>query len=299
METGPQGRWRTAEDSLEERAVGIVLEGNCRSRCWLARREPCRCTCQGRNHGAMQPGSRKLQGTEEGHDLQTIMSFGIITEPAPGATDAKKEEGEMTETTRSKAQWALEIQDKSGEAAMLAYVIRNRASAERQTMLQWEEKFYTLDDGTAVAVTLDGSSYRFYLSDGIQMRPIQGGGLPMPPHPGRNEPLLDWPSADSLSRQVARVLEEQEARKILGEENAEHVDEPLMDEYRRLSAVPDLQDIVRDFIRNRWKSNEDLLDALDEAEREGALRIIQEMDDSKLQALRETAHGLVAEEMGG
>ena len=40
---------------------GIVMEGNCNRRCWLAHGNVCRCSCGGENHSAMRPGSLDLK----------------------------------------------------------------------------------------------------------------------------------------------------------------------------------------------------------------------------------------------
>ena len=46
-----------AGEMNQEGIGGIVMEGNCNRRRWLAHGNICRCSCRGENHSAMQPGS--------------------------------------------------------------------------------------------------------------------------------------------------------------------------------------------------------------------------------------------------
>ena len=71
--------------------LGIALQENCTSRCWFAHREPCRCPCGGQNHGAMQPGSTKLTGPNQGSQLQTIMGMGDLLETPPEALQEQQQ----------------------------------------------------------------------------------------------------------------------------------------------------------------------------------------------------------------
>lgn len=64
-----------ATENADPGVVGIELHENCTSRCWTARREPCRCACGGRNHGAMQPGSGKLVSPGGCAQVQTVMAI--------------------------------------------------------------------------------------------------------------------------------------------------------------------------------------------------------------------------------
>ena len=63
-----------AGEMNQEGIQGIVMEGNCNRRCWLAHGNICRCSCRGENHSAMRPGSLRLRSTSEGRELQTIMA---------------------------------------------------------------------------------------------------------------------------------------------------------------------------------------------------------------------------------
>ena len=58
----------------EEGVRGIVMEGNCNRRCWLAHGNVCRCSCGGENHSAMRTSSVGLRSPSEGRELQTIMA---------------------------------------------------------------------------------------------------------------------------------------------------------------------------------------------------------------------------------
>ena len=46
-----------AGEMNQEGIRGIVMEGNCNRRRWLAHGNICRCSCGGENNSAMQPGS--------------------------------------------------------------------------------------------------------------------------------------------------------------------------------------------------------------------------------------------------
>ena len=58
----------------QEGIQGIVMDGNCNRRCWLAHGHICRCSCRGENHSAMRPGNLRLRSPIKGQELQTIMA---------------------------------------------------------------------------------------------------------------------------------------------------------------------------------------------------------------------------------
>ena len=65
----------SATGEMDQEGVrGIVMEGNCNLRCWLAHGNVCRCSCGGENHSAMRPGSVGLRSPSEGRERPTIMA---------------------------------------------------------------------------------------------------------------------------------------------------------------------------------------------------------------------------------
>ena len=63
-----------AGGTKQEGIQGIVMDGNCNRRCWLAHGNICRCSCGGENHSAMRPGSLRLRSPSDGQEMQTIMA---------------------------------------------------------------------------------------------------------------------------------------------------------------------------------------------------------------------------------
>ena len=64
----------SAGGTKQEGIQGIVMDGNCNRRCWLAHGHICRCSCRGENHSAMRPGNLRLRSPSKGQEPQTIMA---------------------------------------------------------------------------------------------------------------------------------------------------------------------------------------------------------------------------------
>ena len=73
-----------AGEMNQEGIRGIVMEGNCNRRRWLAHGNICRCSCRGENHSAMRPGSLRLRSPSEGRELPTIVAVGQVQDKVLG-----------------------------------------------------------------------------------------------------------------------------------------------------------------------------------------------------------------------
>ena len=59
--------------------AGVFPQAHCRSQCWFAQGNICRCACGGENHGAVRPGGKSPNGKKpeeagrNGREFQTLL----------------------------------------------------------------------------------------------------------------------------------------------------------------------------------------------------------------------------------
>ena len=293
---------------MAENARGILLEENCSRRCWFAHGSVCRCACGGENHAAMTPGSNRLVPVAAGREMQTVMEglspedWKPATRTGNSATEAcgntrgdaapagntKEEKGKMQEGNATMAQQALAVHQQGGDRELLRFITRHRMQdGSGRGILEdnWQQGRFLLEDNSTVVLNELQGEVGFIWNDRMAARPTGIRLRELPPHPGNRQPLLGWPSSESIMQAVLKRLEKEVQEQADGEPWSPG-DDPALPEYDAITAAPDLPRRVLELVRDRYDMPDALLQALDEEVRECAHLVMQEMPEEELEELR-------------
>ena len=293
---------------MAENARGILLEENCSSRCWFAHGSVCRCACGGENHAAMRPGSNRLVPVAAGREMQTVMeglspedwepavragnsatvACGNTRENAAPAGSTREEKGRMQEGNETMAQRALEVHRQGGDRDLLRFITSHRmqdGSGRGMLEANWEQGRFLLEDNSTVVLNETQGEVGFLWGGGMTARATGIRLSELPPHPGSRQPLLGWPSSESIMDQVLQQVERQMWKRV-HEEDWRPGNDPALPEYDALAAVPNLHRRVLDIVRDRYDMPDDLLQQLDEEVRHCADMVMGEMTEEELAELQ-------------
>ena len=140
---------------------------------------------------------------------------------------------------RAQAQQALETYDREGEAALLDFLIVHRKPNpyREEARSHWERGQNILDD-SSVQISLHPEVYTFTWKNQRETRPASPLAQTMPLPPVPNAPLLNWPSVESITHEVIRLIEWQTRAELDTTTTWDDSSAPILNDYQRLTLAP-------------------------------------------------------------
>ncbi len=191
----------------------------------------------------------------------------------------------------SRAQQALETCDQQGEAALLDFLIVHRKpNPDRSARMSQGRRLHVFEDGSAVEIEFRHHLYTFTWEGGTwepkqETRPATQLAETMPFPPGPDTPLLNWPSVASVSDAIIRRLERQAQDKTDWENSREYGEDPVLNQYQRLTLAPVLKERIRDFMEKPYDMPDGLLTDLDREQEYCAKKALETLPEEQRAAL--------------